>query len=523
MFVRFVLALALIIAAPFAHAQTNRAGTNTRYLTLQECIDLALSKNLDVQIQRVSTDIANYTFTSAFGAYDPSLSIFGRRDFLSQPLELDVKKTGLDAPYKLTTDSVGGGLNGKLPIGLSYQIGARAAEAKAITDFRFNTNLFPEFGFTNNPTTNFPGGFRRTNEFFANAGFTVQQHLLRDAWIDQERTLIHVRRKELKMSEQAMMFQIMRTVLAVEVAYYDLVAARELVRVEEKALELKDQFVAETRRRVEVGDLPPLDSEQAETQLETTRTALIAAREAWVSRQNALKFLITDDFRELVDIDLQPAHDLTATERRLIRSESFKSALSQRPDLAEARLAIERSDVEVRFYKNQLFPNLDLFGHYGGVGIHSDGSSAVSDALHFRDQEYYYGVVLTVPLARIRERSDYAASKARRELAELQLKKAEQQVFLQIADLVNRVQSRFSQVGSTRKARVYAEAALAAEQKKLQNGLTTSFIVLQLQEILTGARTAEIQALADYNEMLAQLAFAEGATMQQHRLEFRWR
>jgi outer membrane protein TolC len=414
-------------------------------------------------------------------------------------------------------------LNGKLPIGLTYQIGANASEANGKTDFRFNPNLFSEFGFTNNPTTNLPGGFRRTNEFLANAGLTAQQHLLKDAWIDADRTLIYVRRKEWKMSEQATMFQIMRTVLAVEVAYYNLIAAQELVRVEEKALELKDQFVTETRRRVQVGDLPPLDSEQAESQLELTRTALLSAREMLVSRQNTLKFLITDDFRELVDVDLKPAHGLVVTEQTLNRAESFKSALKNRPDLIEARLAIERSDVEIRFYRNQLFPNLDLFGHYGGLGTRSDGSSAVSDAMHFRDQEYYYGVILSFPLTKIKERADYQAGKAKKDLAELQLKRAEQEVFLQIADLVNRVESRFSQVGSTHRARAYAESALAAEQKKLQNGLSTSFVVLQLQEALTAARTAEVQAMADYNEMLAQLAFAEGATMQKHGLEFRWR
>ena len=126
-------------------------------------------------------------------------------------------------------------------------------------------------------------------------------------------------------------------------------------------------------------------------------------------------------------------------------------------------------------------------------------------------------------MARIKERADYQTSKARKELAELQLKRAEQQVFLQIADLINRCQSRFSQVGSTHKARNYAQAALAAEEKKFENGLTTSFVVLQLQEMLTTATIAEIQAVVDYNQTLAQLSFAEGAIMQKHRLEFRWR
>ena len=68
----------------------------------------------------------------------------------------------------------------------------------------------------------------------------------------------------------------------------------------------------------------------------------------------------------------------------------------------------------------------------------------------------------------------------------------------------NRIQSRFTQVNSTRKARGYAEAALAAEQKKLQNGLSTSFFVLSLQETLTAAQTAEITALAEFNKAVAQ-------------------
>lgn len=492
-------------------AQTNQVNTSlTRSLKLDECIDLALANNLDIQIQRLNTDLAGYSLTATYGAYDPNFSLFARRDFLSSPSEIDPKNRNPNLPYEMTTDSAGAALKGSLPIGLDYRLSGDFGEHKMTTDFRPNTN-------------DFPGGFRDTNNFFANAGVTASQHLLRDAWIDQNRRLIQLRRRDLKISEQAMTFQIMQTMLAVELAYYDVVAAHELVTVQEKALELKKQFVAETRRRVEVGDLPPLDSEQAETQLENTQTSLTSAREQLVNRENALKALLTRDFRSWLDVSFRPADALTATEQTVDRAESFKAALKNRPDLIQARLAIERSDVDIRFYKNQLFPSLDLFGRYGGLGINDDGRSAISDALHFRDKEYSYGVILTMPLASIRERSDFHASQARKEIAQLQLERAEQQIFLQIADYANGVQSRFSQVGSTHRARSYAESALAAEQKKLENGISTSFIVLELQEILTAARTAEVQALADYNRILAQLAFAEGRTLERHHVDVEWR
>jgi outer membrane protein TolC len=284
-------------------------------------------------------------------------------------------------------------------------------------------------------------------------------------------------------------------------------------------LELKKQFVAETRRRVEVGDLPPLDSDQAETQLENTLTVLSIAREALATRQNALKALITDSFMDWVDVEPLPSDSLSEVKEEINRSESFRRALLGRPDLIQARLAVERSDVSVRFRKNQLFPSLDLIGRYGSYNVEEHASSAISETARFSDPDYTYGVVLSFPLSNIKERNDYRASKANRWISELQLRKAEQEVLLQVADFVNRVQLRFDQIGSTHKARTYAEAALAAEEKKLQNGLSTSFIVLQLQETLTAARTAEVEALADYNRAVAQLAFGEGTTLQRHRMK----
>src|SRR6185369_11711179 len=98
----------------------------------------------------------------------------------------------------------------------------------------------------------------------------------------------------------------------------------------------------ETRRRVEVGDLPPLDSDQAETQLENTRTSLTAARENYVTAQNTLKRLISDNYLEWADVELQPGETLVALKSDANRTESFMNALRNRPDLLQARLAVER-------------------------------------------------------------------------------------------------------------------------------------------------------------------------------------
>ena len=503
-----ILAGLACCAILIAFGQGTKPPANTRPLSLPECIEFALSQNLDLRIEHLITDAAGYNLAGAYGAYSPVFSVSTEHAFVSELGDFDARKYNPYFPVELDTDTLKTGLSGQLPLGLSYSLGASATEQNARTDFRSDPD----------DTLAYPGGIRQTNNYLAETGLTLRQHLLKDFWIDAARQTLLIHRKELGMSQQALQFQIMKTVLAVEVSYYDLIAARELIKVREKAVELRQQLVAETRRRVEVGDLPPLDSEQAETQLQNALTALIGAREAYVAQQNGLKRLLTDDFKEWADYDLQPAEVLLALPAEVNRSESFRRAMKSRPDLIEARLAIEKSAVAVKFQYNQLFPSLDLVGRYGGLGVDADSGRAVNQAFSFSNPDYFYGVVISFPLSNATERGKYRASRAAKQIAELQLKKAEQEVLVQIADYVNRVQSRFSQVSSTRKARSFAEAALGAEQKKLQNGLSTSFFVLQLQEILTAAQTAELQALAEYNRTLAQLAFAEGSTLERHHL-----
>src|ERR1035438_418478 len=122
----------------------------------------------------------------------------------------------------------------------------------------------------------------------------------------------------------------MTTLLAVELAYYDLIAAREEVHVQEKTLELRQQFVADTRRRIELGGATPLDETQAEIQLQNTLTRVATAREVFFASQNQLISLLTDDFKSWAGEDLRLTDTLQSLPVSVNRSDRFQSALSQR-------------------------------------------------------------------------------------------------------------------------------------------------------------------------------------------------
>ena len=89
---------------------------------------------------------------------------------------------------------------------------------------------------------------------------------------------------------------------------------------------------------------------------------------------------------------------------------------------------------------------------------------------------------------------------------------------VEIDNAVKTAQSDYESVQATRQARIYAEAALDAEQKTYAVGKATTFEVLTYQNNLTAARSQEIRALANYNEALATLAQQEGTTLEQYNI-----
>jgi len=396
---RTLLGLALC-AAVTSSAQITNPPASIRSLSLRECVELALSKNLDLRIERLKLDMAADTLYGAYGVYDPVLSFTARRDFVSQPGGVDPKKPGSDFPYDLTTDSLGPTLTGVLPYGLSYDFNALEARQKSRTDFNSNTNN----------AASYPFGVRQTNDFMASAGVTLQQHLLKDFWIDQPRYEIQVNKKNLKIAELALLQQMMNIVTKTEVAYYDLTLAREEIGVQEMALAQARQLLAEDQRRVQMGMLPPAGEQDAAAQAETAQANLLAAQLAFASQQNVLKGLIGDDFRRWADVRLDPSDTLEAVETPLQRRECWDVALAQRPDIRQFRLELEKENLQVRYRFNQLFPSLEVVGSVGGRAVDSTFGDAFDQLGDFSNPRYSYWVVLSYPLSNRAARNAYRAS-----------------------------------------------------------------------------------------------------------------
>jgi outer membrane protein TolC len=487
-------------AAPVA-AATNAPGT-VRQMSLQDCVMEALRHNLDIQIDRYNPDIALFNLQGSYGGYDPTFNFSGQRDHNEAGSRL--LTGGFTIPgSKSDADVFSSSFNGATPWGMTYSLQGNASDTFG-KSFALATN-----------NALLANGFEST---VGSASINATQPLLKNFWIDANRLNILVAKNRLKYSEQLLRLQMMQIINQLEQAYYDLIYARENVLVQEKAVELAERLVVENRKKVEVGSLAPLDLQQAESQAATTRAALISARSTLAVQEHTVKQFITSQYSLWADIVLEPTGTLMAPRQFFNLRDSWSKGLSLRPDLKQARLDVERAGIQLKYNKNQLFPELDVFGTYGYNGSGKEFSDALYDIQQTDRPFYTAGASISVPLTRTFARNAYRSAKTVENQTVLMVKRIEENIMVAIDNDIRTAQSSYEQVAANRSAVEYAAAALDAEQKKLESGKSTTYTVLQMQRDLTNARGNEIQSLANYNKLLAQLSFDEGTTFDRLRI-----
>jgi HAE1 family hydrophobic/amphiphilic exporter-1 len=489
----FSVVAAIVFAAFAAVAQTNTVAPAGRAMSLADCIQQALAHNLDLQIERYNPQISLYSLHGAYAGYDPTFNFSGQHDYNQQPSGSFNQYSTNPIPARITeSDSFNSSLGGTLPEGLQYNFYGNIADTTSSA----------------NPEST-----------AGSIGVTLTQPLLKNFWIDETRLTIRVAKNRLKYSEQGLREQIMTSINAVENAYYELIYAQEYVTVQQEALTLAQTQLDQDKQRVQVGSLAPLDVQQDEAQVASSRANLIAAQNSLSIDQNTLKNLLTDAYTQWHDLDIEPTATLTAPLQSFDLQDSWSKGMKSRPDLLQATLDVEQQGIQLQYSRNQLFPELDLIGSYGYNGASRDYSGTVDQFSQGNSPFYSYGAQLSIPLSNAKARNQYKSDKATKEQIILRLKQLEQSIMVSIDNAVKQAQSAYQSAEATKEARVYAEAALDAEQKKYAVGKSTTFTVLQLQNSLTAARSQEIRALANYNQALANLAFQEGSTLERNGID----
>lgn len=447
--------------------------------------------------------------------------------------------------------------------------------SEATNDFRVNSNLSKniqkgggnyQFFFNNTRTENAFAQAQVTAGtasggsaiYSSSVGFNYNQPLMRNFRIDNTRRNITIARKRLEQTESDFRLQATTTITSVQRAYWDYVFALRNQQNEVANVNLAKENLRQIEARIEAGAAAPLDRAEVVTELANREGSLLLATQTVATAENAIKQLLIRDplspewTQTFVPTD-KPAFNLDSTSL----DDAMKDAMDNRYELKRLKLQREINQEDIKYFKNQTKPQIDLNTTFSLDGLSRSGTSTATTtnlitgsadlflfnglnstrtslalpilinptvvipaspsylfggfnrslANVFRSDapNFSIGATISFPLRNRTAKANLDGAKIQEEQLQAQTRGQEQSVIVEVRNAVQGVETSRQRVLTARRARESAEIQLEGERKLYENGRSTTFLLFQRENSLTNARNAEIRAETDYNKALSDL------------------
>jgi len=549
------------------------------YLSLQDAIALALENNIDIEVNRYNFQLADVDLNRAKsgtairgvnavgggggntvvnaggtggtagggGGNVSSINGIGTTSGAGGPLiSLDPVFTGnLNWGHQTTpqNNTVTTGTTALITRNQTANFGiSEGFITGATAAMTFNNGVINQNALRNtlNPTT---------NSFL---DLQVTQPLLQGFGRSMLSRNIRIAKNNLKVTDYAFQQQVITTVNSVIQAYWSLVTFVSNVDVAKQALVLSQKLYDDNKKQVDIGTLAPIEIVRAEAQVATNEQGVLQAETNQLQQETVLKNVLSRNgvaSPGLSEARIVPTDHITIPDVEPVEpiQDLVGRALDRRPDLAQARLQLENSKINLSGTKNAMLPQLNLVGDVrnnglsgepnallvpGGSNLTGVGSPTGVDPFFVGGYgnvlgqifsrnfpTYSAGFTLTVNLRNRAAQADMATAQLQLRQTELQLQKALNQIRVDVQNALIQVQQARALYQSSVKSRVLQEQTLDAEQKKLALGASTPYLVIQTQRDLATAQQAEVTARAAYANAKVTLDQATGMTLERSNVE----
>ena len=513
-----VLSHALV---PTATAQAQRREMS---LTLREATAFALQSNLEIQIAGLNPPIREAQITEREGIFDlttrASLRALDSRTQETSTTFLDRFPNGTSRDNS-QEQRLAVGLSQLTPYGGTADV--ELSETHLSTTRR-TTGTEQKAGrqgvLTQNFFLGFPYPLRPRSDFYTgDATLRATQPLLKNFGSEVTKTQILIAQNNLTISKEDFRRQVIVITSRVQQAYWDLVFRRQDLEVQKQQLVLAQKLLDQIRKQVAVGTLAPLDVLQAETTIARTQESIILAQNAlWAAEDRLKRVMYFSLIGELADVAITPVDTPTYTDPKLDQEEEIRQALAQRPDLIQAKLALENQHITLVFDQNQALPTLDLEAtlRINGVDPHFGGSFDQIDPT--RSYGWTVGLTFRYPLQNRQAKGRVQQSQLAIRQQMLRIKDLEESIMAEVRNSFRDVLTNSQRVQATRISGRLATKQLEAEEKKLQVGLATVFTTLQFQDVLSVERSNGINALTEYLKAIIRLEESKSTLLQSYNI-----
>lgn len=487
-----VLFASLALAVAASAQSLPPAPPNSAPLTLEECIARAMRKNFDLQIQGYSTDIARETLNIAQADFDPVLTASSTRT-LSQAATVTSTLDGTaDVGARSDTTQTRLGVSDRLPtgavVGLSAGLNRRGTNSR-------NDTLNPNFGNTITATVSQP--------LLKNFGSAVNKATV-------ERSKLGVGIASLNYKSR-----VLTVIRDTENAYYNLVSARETLRIRLLSLELAQKLLDENTARRTSGVATDLDVLSAEVGVANSRRASIQAEQAVRNAEDALLGLFTPD-----NFDLRPGEVTFSpyVEPAPSFSISYKLALDNQPDYFASQSAVKQLEIDLAAARRNRLPSLNLDASLGYTANDRSYGSVISALPNDHGNNWSLGLSYTMPWRMKADTARYRSTFASLNTQKARLAQFEQTMLIQVRSAIRAVETNIASVDIAAKATELSAKQYELQKARFDAGLSTSRLVLQAQDDLESARLNELTTKVALRAAVAELHRLEGTSLQRFNI-----
>ena len=506
-----------------------------RPLSIREALAMALENNKDIEVARENVRIAEFDLHGAQGAYDPRFTTQTYYERIESPIS-SFLAGGQNGSTIQTDYTATARLEGQAPkLGGGYRLDFSSIKLNTNNSF---TALNPQY-----PTV---------------LAFNYTQPLWRGMRIDQTRRQIEIARKNLSLSDAQFRQRAIDTITNVQRAYWDLVFALRNLQVQRDTVSVARTQLEHNKRLVNEGQLAPIDVVAVEAQISTFEQRVFGALEDVSRAENSLKNMIAKDQKaELWAESIVPTDSVELTAPEISLPDALKTALENRPEMQQFNVLKEINQIDQRYFKDQTKPQVDLVGTYGVSGLAGSVSSnivnpltqssallrqrvdqlstiagldplpvippqqfsqdllggygqSLQNLLANRYGTARIGVQISLPLRNRTAEANLGRTLVEGERIGTQREQLQQTIQVDVRNALQSVRSSEARLRAAVSTREANERQFASEQRKLDAGQSTTFLVLERQTALTESRGLELKAQTDLNKAIADLQRATG-------------
>jgi outer membrane protein TolC len=302
------------------------------------------------------------------------------------------------------------------------------------------------------------------------------------------------------------------TLLAVRLAYYDVLLAAQQITVNEASVNLLQKELDDQQSRYNAGTVPKFNVLRAEVALANERPALIQARNNYRIAKNNLSNLLGYNLPRDIweDIPLNLTDTLDATPYQVDLPTAIQQALGRRTELVALRQTAELQRLGVVNAKAGYKPTVQVFAGYNWYNAQFTPPVEITHDINGWNAgaqmswDIFDGMLTHGKV--VQARALYDKSKT-------DLDDRARQIELEVRTAYSGFIMAREVLDSQLKVQEEAEEALREASARADAGTGTQLDVLDAQTSLTQARTTEVQALHDYDAARARLERAIGEEM----------